>query len=356
MNALRREMERKRKALQEAKKANNNNGGFVKAGELRRLQDEQREAEREAKREAKRQRQLKRPLKNDTDGQSSKKGEMGQNELSKESSKGSEALNSEENKNSNAEKSAAFDSKAITQQLRRLGLPVRLFGERGDESRNKRLQQALETKRLNQFTEKERSEYHLEKGHRIQNSFLQQQQNSSSTTKKSKKAKEPELHELDQSNPHHQIYIYFHDLLQKWKTLLEQRSDLEKHSVAGKKEATTMQQCHDYIQPLFSALLSSTLAPNMLAHLQKIVNFAQQGEFVQAHDAYMDVAIGRAAWPIGVTMVGIHARTGRSKIESANVAHVMNSELQRKYLTSIKRLLTLAQKLRTDVDPSKKVG
>ena len=355
MNALRREMERKRKALQEAKKANNNNGGFVKAGELRRLQDEQHEAEREAKR----QRQLKRPLQNDTDGQSSKKGELGQNLISKESSKEAlVALNSGEA--TNATKSAAasskFDSKAITHQLRRLGLPVRLFGERGDESRNERLQQALETKRLNQFTEKERSEYHLEKGHRIQNSFLQQQQNSSSTTKKSKKSKEPEPHELDQSNPHHQIYIYFHDLLQKWKTLLEQRSDLEKHSVAGKKEATTMQQCHDYIQPLFSALLSSTLAPNMLAHLQKIVNFAQQGEFVQAHDAYMDVAIGRAAWPIGVTMVGIHARTGRSKIESANVAHVMNSELQRKYLTSIKRLLTLAQKLRTDVDPSKKVG
>ena len=47
----------------------------------------------------------------------------------------------------------------------------------------------------------------------------------------------------------------------------------------------------------------------------------------------MDVAIGRAAWPIGVTQVGIHSRTGREKIGAANVAHVMNSELQRKYLT-----------------------
>jgi pre-mRNA-splicing factor 18 len=54
-------------------------------------------------------------------------------------------------------------------------------------------------------------------------------------------------------------------------------------------------------------------------------------------------------------MVGIHARSGRAKIESSNVAHVMNSELQRKYLTSVKRLLTFDQKRRTDVDPSKKV-
>ena len=93
----------------------------------------------------------------------------------------------------------------------------------------------------------------------------------------------------------------------------------------------------------------------MQNHLLKIVLYCEQGEFVKAHDAYLDVAIGRAAWPIGVTMVGIHARSGRAKIESANVAHVMNSELQRKYLTSVKRLMSYAQRKRVDVDPSKKV-
>jgi pre-mRNA-splicing factor 18 len=93
----------------------------------------------------------------------------------------------------------------------------------------------------------------------------------------------------------------------------------------------------------------------MLKNLLKIVNYSERDEYVQAHSAYMDVAIGRAAWPIGVTAVGIHARTGRAKIESNNVAHVMNSELQRKYLTSVKRLLTYRQSKAVDVDPSKKV-
>ena len=37
-------------------------------------------------------------------------------------------------------------------------------------------------------------------------------------------------------------------------------------------------------------------------------------------------------WPIGVTMVGIHARTGREKIFSKHVAHVLNDETQRKYI------------------------
>ena len=44
------------------------------------------------------------------------------------------------------------------------------------------------------------------------------------------------------------------------------------------------------------------------------------------------MAIGNAPWPIGVTMVGIHARTGREKISARNVAHVLNDEIQRKYI------------------------
>ena len=93
----------------------------------------------------------------------------------------------------------------------------------------------------------------------------------------------------------------------------------------------------------------------MLQHLLNIATCCEQGEFVKAHDEYMNITIARTASPIGVTMVGIHARTGRAKIESQNVAHVMNSELQRKYLTSAKRLMTYNQNKRTSVDPSKKV-
>lgn len=60
------------------------------------------------------------------------------------------------------------------------------------------------------------------------------------------------------------------------------------------------------------------------------MNFIQL--FAQANDAYLQMAIGNAPWPIGVTMVGIHARTGREKIFSKHVAHVLNDETQRKYI------------------------
>jgi hypothetical protein len=39
----------------------------------------------------------------------------------------------------------------------------------------------------------------------------------------------------------------------------------------------------------------------------------------QAHEVYLRTAIGNAPWPIGITMVGIHERTGREKISSSKV-------------------------------------
>lgn len=69
---------------------------------------------------------------------------------------------------------------------------------------------------------------------------------------------------------------------------------------------------------------------------------------------YIKLAIGNAPWPIGVTMVGIHERSAREKIYTNSVAHIMNDETTRKYLQSVKRLMTLCQR-RYPADPSKSV-
>ena len=275
------------------------------------------------------------------------------------------------------------------------GLPIRLFGETYKE-RVRRLEQALQEQTMFLQGASEMDEFRLGRGHGIRNPFLEKDKEEDTSNQHSKTVKgEVGSKDIakdkdaggatkrdttttsvatgtrgnedaagmdnadeggDDENDHpKRIYHFFKGLLKQWEEDLSLRPDHIKRSVAGKNESKTVKQCKDYIRPLFKLCKTRRLEPGMEAHLIKIVNFAQQGEFVSAHDAYIDVAIGRAAWPIGVTMVGIHARSGRAKIESANVAHVMNSELQRKYLTSVKRLLTYAQKKRDDVDPSKKV-
>ena len=71
---------------------------------------------------------------------------------------------------------------------------------------------------------------------------------------------------------------------------------------------------------------------------------AQERRYVDANDGYLRLSIGKAAWPIGVTMVGIHERSAREKLhESDTAAHIMSDEVTRKFLQSIKRCLSFAQ-------------
>jgi pre-mRNA-splicing factor 18 len=301
-------------------------------------------------------------------------------------------------------------SSQITLELRELGIPVRLFGEINDEQRLNRLEAAKEKKRSIMAGMSDIDDFKLGSGHGIRNPFLEKDNVNDELDKKRSVKQAPTtmqtqqtqhvqpsqskstlkagtgttgtcfestcktsngdnddsgsgaLHEASMveeidvySDPHKAIHRFFKLQLKQWEDDLVNRSEAVKRSLQGKNETKTLKQCKDYIRPLFKLCKNRRLEQSMTDHLVKIVKHCQEGEFVKANDAYMDVAIGRAAWPIGVTMVGIHARSGRSKIESNNVAHVMNSELQRKYLTSVKRLITYCQKKRTDVAPSKKV-
>lgn len=280
----------------------------------------------------------------------------------------------------------------IARKLRSLGLPIRLFGEVSDVQCYNRYR-ATKAQLLATKAEIEMDEFRLGSGHGIRNPFLGKDKDdeknvssqkadiavvckkkssitggasstcasttmactSSEQAKEDQLLAEGEVLNDDEEDPHKRTYIFFKSLLKQWEEDLSYRPESLRKTIQGKNETKTFKQCKDYIRPLFKLCKSRKLEKSIMDHLLKIVDYCEKGEFVKAHDAYMDLAIGRAAWPIGVTMVGIHARSGRAKIESANVAHVMNSELQRKYLTSVKRLMSYAQKKRDDVAPSKKV-
>ncbi|XP_030072355.1 pre-mRNA-splicing factor 18 isoform X2 [Microcaecilia unicolor] len=141
-------------------------------------------------------------------------------------------------------------------------------------------------------------------------------------------------------------------LLGVWAKDLNGREDYVKRSVQGKLASATHKQTESYLRPLFRKLRKRTLPADIKESITDIIQFMLQREYVKANDAYLQMAIGNAPWPIGVTMVGIHARTGREKIFSKHVAHVLNDETQRKYIQGLKRLMTICQK-HFPTDPSK---
>lgn len=141
-------------------------------------------------------------------------------------------------------------------------------------------------------------------------------------------------------------------LLELWGRKLNDRQEQDKRSTQGRLLTAIYTQTQEYLKPMFKQLTKETIADDILKHLILIIKRMLDRDYVKANDAYLQMAIGNAPWPIGVTMVGIHARTGREKIFAQNIAHVLNDETQRKYIQALKRLMTQCQKM-FPTDPSR---
>ncbi|GAM90754.1 hypothetical protein ANO11243_087990 [Dothideomycetidae sp. 11243] len=143
---------------------------------------------------------------------------------------------------------------------------------------------------------------------------------------------------------HRQLASYFTMVLSEWQVALAGRDQAVKTSTSGKAAYSAMLQARDNMVPLFRKLEKGEIEKSILGPVVEIVRCCQRRRYVDANDAYLRLSIGKAAWPIGVTMVGIHERSAREKLhESDNAAHIMSDEITRKFLQSIKRCLSFAQ-------------
>ncbi|KZF23961.1 hypothetical protein L228DRAFT_227812 [Xylona heveae TC161] len=143
-----------------------------------------------------------------------------------------------------------------------------------------------------------------------------------------------------------QLASYFTMVLREWAAALANRPESVRQSFQGKAAFNAMLQARENMRPLFRNFEKSDLKDDLLKPIVEIVHAAQERRYVDANDGYLRLSIGKAAWPIGVTQVGIHARSAREKINEGtgeSQAHIMSDEATRKMLQSIKRCLSFAQ-------------
>jgi pre-mRNA-splicing factor 18 len=107
---------------------------------------------------------------------------------------------------------------------------------------------------------------------------------------------------------------------------------------------------------LFRRLEDGSIDEKIVPAIVEIVHAAQERRYVDANDAYLRLSIGKAAWPIGVIMVGIHERSAREKLHGGDKGSVMTDDVTRKYVQSIKRCLTFAQVRWPPQDASQLMG
>ncbi|KAI2639654.1 hypothetical protein GGS26DRAFT_541016 [Hypomontagnella submonticulosa] len=138
-----------------------------------------------------------------------------------------------------------------------------------------------------------------------------------------------------------QLASYFTMVLREWEAALAREE--KRDTFASKAAVNAMVSSRDNMVPLFRKFEKGELDDDILKPIVEIVQAAQERRYVDANDGYLRLSIGKAAWPIGVTMVGIHERSAREKLHNGERGHIMSDEVTRKYLQSIKRCLTFAQ-------------
>ncbi|VDM94672.1 unnamed protein product [Onchocerca ochengi] len=129
------------------------------------------------------------------------------------------------------------------------------------------------------------------------------------------------------------IREFFSYILTRWGKALNARDEIEKRSAEGKLAATMHKQTMEHLRPLMKNLEKHNVNADIREHLIKICRLIIiDRDYIRANNAYMEMAIGNAPWPVGVTRSGLHQRPGSAKAYVSNIAHVLNDETQRKYI------------------------
>ena len=255
-------------------------------------------------------------------------------------------------------------NKEIEKKLKSRGHPIRLFGE-NDRQRMSRLK-LLEVREEDRSGGQRNDFYELLEKQRNEEGTEEDENDTEGANRKRGKMEIKSIKEIEKLNRAllmkdrpkalYLLEIFFNTLLQEWQSDLDSRAEEVKKSTSGRMASATFHQTREYLNPFFVMLNKDDLSGDILSHVVDIVGFLQDREYVRANDTYLRLSIGNAPWPIGVTMVGIHERSAHEKINTGTVAHALNDEVTRKWIQSIKRLMTFCQKVHPPSDPSKAMG
>jgi pre-mRNA-splicing factor 18 len=236
----------------------------------------------------------------------------------------------------------------VISRLRAMRQPATLFGE-SDDSRFERLRQQELLAIVDSGEAQGQRNFTVEDAKRSSEG-LSTQLNDEEQRAKEERCIIERLGEIkgdtaDPSDEQELVLRWIERMMLEWKLWILQNSAELKRTEYGRKKITTFKQCEEFMKPLNAQLKRKLLEKSLCERLSSIVRHCKVRHYKKAMDEYILFAIGNAAWPIGVTCVGIWARASREKLNERNVAHILNDEATRKWAQSIKRLMSFTQRM-----------
>jgi len=148
--------------------------------------------------------------------------------------------------------------------------------------------------------------------------------------------------------------------LKAWEKELAEKPDEDKVKAKAKTEMAQHRQVRRDVRPLQKRLRIYVIDEWLLDKIHSIVKLAVDREYRSANEAYLDLSIGKAAWPVGVgcggsmlmeDAIGLHDRFNRNA-QVKDIAFALNDDVTRKFVQALKRLMNVAQRYWPPDDPS----
>eukprot|EP00933_Yihiella_yeosuensis_P044153 TRINITY_DN39242_c0_g1_i1.p1 TRINITY_DN39242_c0_g1~~TRINITY_DN39242_c0_g1_i1.p1 ORF type:complete len:417 (-),score=141.59 TRINITY_DN39242_c0_g1_i1:67-1317(-) len=145
-----------------------------------------------------------------------------------------------------------------------------------------------------------------------------------------------------------------------WEKEIADRPEEEKKKATVKAEIAAHRQVRRDVRPLQKRLRLYVLESELLDKIFPIIKQANDREYREAASAYLDLSIGKAAWPVGIgcggsmlmeDAIGLHDRFNRNE-QVKDIAYLLNDDVTRKFVQALKRLMNMAQKFWPPDDPS----
>lgn len=137
----------------------------------------------------------------------------------------------------------------------------------------------------------------------------------------------------DITNPDPQLQLrcnlYIHLLIAKWGATKDPPYHPER-----------LPEVKRNLLPLLVLLRKSSLSKDLLTTLASILYHLQKNEYSKAEQCYMDLSIGKVAWPIGVASIGIHSSNSTTSAMGSSRANIMKDETTKQWIIQIKRLIS----------------
>ncbi|KAJ2814887.1 hypothetical protein GGI24_006232, partial [Coemansia furcata] len=208
--------------------------------------------------------------------------------------------------------SGTVSAEEAVRRLRARGEPIRLFGESdGQRQRRLRMLELSEEKSDGQRNEFRHVLAQVEAGAMLGDLRRQAKMNDDEEEKRQRRYALLAAYDVtpislsllrsDMDKLCTLLYVYFKRLLYEWDDYLATRPEEERRSAEGKMAAATQRQSADYLKPFFRNLKQRKLQADVLARITEIARWMLEKEYMRANDEYLQLSIGNAPWPLGVT-------------------------------------------------------